>query len=179
MVQRIKVNLEVIEAMLYFWQSTSEREKVSEKFINDVTNMVGLTLAYDDEFDAESVRRVLSAVTNREPFASKNRKEGRFWNNNLWMMEDLSYTDVMVQPLKKLNLDTIIDDVNKLEGSSKYDIIEVIFSPLHLDEYLIVDNKLIINFFRVKPSFTDENTYIGNIEITEYIKQKIEELLAK
>ena len=179
MVQRIKVNLEVVEAMLYFWQSTSEREKVSEKFINDVTNMSGLTLAYDDEFDAESVRRALSAVTNREPFASKNRKEGRFWNNNLWMMEDLSYTDAMVQPLKKLNLDSIIDNINKLEGSSKYDVIEVVFSPLHLDEYLLVENKLIINFFRVKPSFTDENTLIGDIEIAEFVKQKIEELLSK
>jgi len=174
MVQRIKVNLETIEAMLYFWQSTSEREKVSEKFINDVTNMTAFKIAYDEEFDAESVRKILSAVTNREPFSSKNRKEGRFWNNNLWMMEDLSYTDQMVQPLKKLNLDSIINDLSR---SDKYETIEVIFSPLHLDEYFISDNKLVINFFKVKPSFNDESTFIGDVEITKFIKEKIEELL--
>lgn len=177
MVQRIKVNLEVIEAMLYFWQSTSERQKVSEKFINDITTMQALTIAYDDEFNAESVRRALSAVTNREPFSSKNRKEGRFWNNNLWMMEDLSYTDQMIQPLKKLNLDSMLNNINTLTGSEKYEAIEVIFSPLHLDEYFISENKLVINFFRVKPSFTDDSTYIGDVEITEFIKQKIKETL--
>ncbi|KNF09902.1 hypothetical protein CLPU_1c00670 [Gottschalkia purinilytica] len=177
--QRIKVNLELIEAMLYFWQSTSEKEKVSEKYINDVTNMEGFTYVYDSEFNAESVRRALSAVTNRELFSSNNKKEGRFWNNNLWMMEDLEYTDLMVQPLKKLNLDVIVDRVKDLEESSRYDEIEVIFSPLHLEEYYIVENKLIINFFRVKPSFEDDNTYIGDLEITDYIETKIRELLKK
>jgi len=177
MVKRIKVNLEVIEAMLYFWQATNDREKVSEKYINDVTSMDGLKLAYDDEFGPESVRRALSAVTNREPFASKNRKEGRFWNNNLWMMEDLSYTDSMIKPLKKLNLQALTESLSEAEEKSNYEEIDVIFSPLHLDEYLVVDNKLIINFFRVKPSVTDESTYIGEVELTEFIRDKIKEII--
>ena len=32
MLKRIKVNMDVMEAMLYFWQATSDREKVSEKY---------------------------------------------------------------------------------------------------------------------------------------------------
>lgn len=179
MIQRIKVNLDVVEAMLYFWQSTNDREKVSEQFIFDVTEMPGLKYAYDNEFNSESVRRALSAVTNREIFASANRKEGRFYNNNLWMMEDLGYTDMMVQPLKKLNLESLVCELNDCDGNNNFEELEVIFSPLHLDEYLIAGNKLIINFFRVKPSDVDEKTYIGEKEILEFIGDKLRELIKK
>jgi len=179
MVQRIKVNLDAVEAMLYFWQSTNDREKVSELFIFNVTDMKGLKYAYDNEFNSESVRRALSAVTNREIFSSANRKEGRFYNNNLWMMEDLSYTDMMVQPLKKLNLESLVKKINDCPGSENFEELEVIFSPLHLDEYLIKENKLIINFFRVKPSDIDETVYIGDKELTEFIGEKLKELINK
>ncbi|WP_425447183.1 hypothetical protein [Dethiothermospora halolimnae] len=175
MVQSIKTNLEVVEAMLFFWQSTSERQKVSEKYLTDIANMEGLTITYDDEFDAESVRKVLSAVTNRELLSSKNKKESKFWNNNLWMMEDLEYTNSMVQPIKKLNLEDLVDKID----SDKYEELEVIFAPLHKQEYVIKDNKLVINFFRVRPSFTDDNTYIGEIEIKEYIEEKLKELVSR
>ncbi|MBI6872783.1 hypothetical protein [Clostridium aciditolerans] len=173
MLKRIKLNMDLIEAMLYFWQATNDREKVSEKYLNDVSNMDGLTLIYDNEFNAESVRKVLSAITNREPFSPGNKKEGRFWNNNMWMMEDLEYTNLMIQPLKKLNLDDLIE---KLQNE-KYEELEVIISPMHLDEYKIADNKLVINFFRVKPGDIDDNLYINEKEIKTYIEEKLKELL--
>ncbi len=173
MLKRIKLNMDLIEAMLYFWQATNDREKVSEKYLNDVSNMDGLTLIYDNEFNAESVRKVLSAITNREPFSPSNKKEGRFWNNNMWMMEDLEYTNLMIQPLKKLNLDSLIE---KLQNE-KYEELEVIISPMHLDEYKIADNKLVINFFRVKPGDIDDNLYINEKEIKTYIEEKLKELL--
>ena len=179
MINRIKVNLEAIEALLYFWQAVNDRENVSEMFIYDITTMPSLTLAYDEEFNGESVRRALSAIKNREIFSSINRKEGRFYNNNLWMMEDIQYTNLMVSPIKKLNLDYLVQTLNSKYDCSKYEELEVIFSPLHLDEYLIVDNKLIINFFRVKPSDFDDNTFIGEKELKTYIEEKLEELLAK
>ncbi|SCG83237.1 hypothetical protein DW1_1667 [Proteiniborus sp. DW1] len=177
MVQRIKVNFDTVEAMLFFWQTTNDREKVTEKYLNDVADMEGLKLIYDEEFDGESVRRAMSAVSNREPFQSKSKKEGRFWNNNLWMLEDLEYTNSMLQPIKKLNLDTIIDEINSLKVSKNFETIEVFFVPFHTDEYIILDNKLIINFFRVRPDFASEKTYIGELEITDFIKEKIIELL--
>ena len=94
-------------------------------------------------------------------------------------MEDLEYTNIMVQPLKKLNLESLVGKLNAYEGSEKFTELEVIFSPLHLDEYLIKDNKLIINFFRVKPSDIDETVYIGETEITKFIEDKLKELIVK
>lgn len=175
--KRIKVKLDVIEGMLYYWQATSEKEKVGESFLNDIANMPAMKLIYDDEFNEESVRRALSAISNREMFAGKNKKEGRFWNNNMWMLEDLGYTDMMVSPLKTLNLSSLIEKFENLENSTKYEEIEVIFVPGHLDVYNIIDNKLIINFFRVKPSLYDENTFIEEKDITDFIEEKIIELL--
>jgi hypothetical protein len=177
MVKAIKVNLNSIEAMLYFWQAVNDRENVSEMFIYDMTTMPGLALAYDSEFNEESVRRALSAIKNREIFTSNNRKEGRFYNNNLWMMEDLEYTSLMIAPLKKLNLNSLVEGLNSKYPNSKFEELEVIFSPLHLDEYLIVENKLIVNFFRVKPSDFDDNTFIGEKDLKIYLLEKLEELL--
>jgi len=179
MLNAIKVNLNAIEAMLYFWQAVNDRENVSEMFIYDVTTMPGLTLAYDSEFNEESVRRALSAIKNREIFTSNNRKEGRFYNNNLWMMEDLEYTNLMVAPLKKLNLNFLLESLNSKFPNSKFEELEVIFSPLHLDEYLIAENKLIVNFFRVKPSDFDDSTFIGDKDLKTYLLEKLEEILSK
>lgn len=176
--KNIKLNLEEIEAMLYFWHATSEREKVAESYLAEVASMPGLTAAYEDEFNAESVRKVLSAITNRELLSQKTKKEARFWTNNMWMMEDLGFTDMMVAPLKKLNLDSLVGELAGAPGSDRYNEVEVVFSPLHLDEYLIAGNKLIINFFKVSPADEDAAT-IGGKDIEEYIKEKLVELLAK
>ena len=78
MLQRIKLNLEAVEAMLYYWQAASEKENISENFFYDVSDMPALSAAYDDEFNGESVRRALSAIKNREPFDG-NKKEKKFW----------------------------------------------------------------------------------------------------
>lgn len=172
MVQRIKVNLEAVEAMLYFWQAASEKDNIPEKFFYDVAAMEALCCAYDEEFNAESVRRALSAIKNREPFVG-NKKERKFWNNNMWMMEDFEYTNAMVTPIKKLNLDNMVTKLMHGDNTDKYDELEVIFAPLHSDEYIIKGNKLIINFFRIKPNFLDNKTYIEGEELNEYIEEKL------
>ena len=67
-----------------------------------------------------------------------------------------------------------------LKESSKHEELEVRFSPLHMDEYLIKGNMLIINFFKVTPSFEDEGiTTIDGKQLKDYIKEKLEELLKK
>jgi hypothetical protein len=176
MLKRIKVNMDVMEAMLYFWQATTDREKVSEKYLNDLAKMPALAVAYDDEFNAESVRKVLSAITNREPFASRIKKEGRFWNNNMWMLEDPAYTDSIIQPLKKLNLDHLVDQINKEVPAGKYEEVEVYFSPLHTEDSYGVKNKLAINFFRIMPDL-DGNLKMGELSLDDYLKEKITALL--
>ncbi|QEK11891.1 hypothetical protein FQB35_05635 [Crassaminicella thermophila] len=177
MIKRIKINLDVIEGMLYFWQATSEKEKVGENYINEMSNFSLMEYIYDDEFNKESVRKVLSAISNRELLSKKNKKEGRFWNNNMWMLEDLEYTNMMIQPLKVLNLDFLVEKLNNIEKNSKYEEIEVIFLPGHVDEYKIVDNKLIINFFRVKPDLYEEKVSIGEKDIFVFIQEKLQELI--
>ncbi|HUV85071.1 MAG TPA: hypothetical protein VMV86_05130 [Methanosarcinales archaeon] len=179
MINRIKVNLESVEAMLYFWQAVNDRENLSEAYIYDVAAMPSLKISYDNEFNEESVRRALSAIKNREVFSRNNQKEGRFYNNNLWMMEDLNYTGIMVAPVKKLNLDSLLVGLNAKYPSTKFEELEVLFVPLHVDEYFIKDDKLVINFFKVKPDLMDEHlTFIGEVEIKKYIMEKLEELLS-
>lgn len=170
---KIKLNLEEIEMMLYFWKATNDREKVAEQYLTEVAAMPGLKASYGEDFNEESVRKVLSAITNREILSTKTKTEGKFWNNNMWMMEDLEYTDMMVQPLKKLNLDSL---ENEIVGENS---IEIVFSPLPVEEYIIKGNTLIVNFFRVKPSDFDDSATVDNIELKEYIKNKIMEKINK
>lgn len=173
MLKSIKVNLEAIEAMLYFWQAASEKENVAESFFYDVASMKGMQLVYDHNFNAESVRKVLSAIKNRELLSDATKAEKRFWNNNMWMMEDLEYTSMMAAPIKVLNLDPMVELINERTPDIKHEELEVIFAPLHLDEYYIKDNALIINFFRVKPSDFDDNTFIGEVKLEDYIMEKL------
>lgn len=169
MLQRFKINLDLMEGMNYFWQATSEKEKVSEKYLNDLAELAGFTFAYDDEFNAESVRKVLSSITNREPFSSKVKKEGRFWNNNMWMIEDLSYTDSIMKPLKKLNLDVLVE---KLKSKVELEEIQVTFVPLHFDTFILKDNMLIINFFKVIPN-AEGNLMIEDKPLIDFIEEKL------
>lgn len=176
MIKTIKLNMEEIESMLYFWQASNDKEKVSERYLNELALLPGISASYDNEFNGESVRKVLSAITNRESLSNKTQKEGRFWNNNMWMMEDLSYTTRMVNPLKKLNIDSMVNELQAIP--TEYVEIEVIFSPLHIDEYLFKGNKLIINFFRVRPNEDELTASIDDKDLITYIKEKILELIA-
>lgn len=178
MLKRIILNLDAIEAMYYFWTAASEKENVSEQFFHDLAVMPAMTHMYDEEFNSESVRRTLSAIKNREPFTG-NKKEKRFWNYNMWVMEDFEYTNMMIQPIKKLNLEDLVEKLQKESNSEKYEELKVVFSPMHMEEYIIKDNMLLINFFKVKPSDFDERTFIGDKEIKEYIEEKLKELLTK
>lgn len=173
MLKNITLNLEAIEALHFFWIAASEKDHVDEKFFHDLGQMDAVKLIYDDEFDAESVRRALSAIKNREPF-SGNKTERKFWNLNMWVMEDLELTASMITPIKQLNLDEL---VAKLPQTDKFETIEVYFSPIHSDEYRIIDNKLIINFFRIRTSFEDDSVLIGEQPLNEYIEEKLLEVL--
>lgn len=173
MLKRIKVKLDAVEGMLYYWQATRDREKVGEGYLNNMAAIEEMKYFYDKDFDGESVRRALSAISNREIFHSDSKKERVYWNNNMWMLEDLEYTNLMIAPLKTLNLDALVDDLK----SSKHEELEVVFVPTHSDEYIIRDNKLIINFFRVKPDLYDENKVsIGDKPLKDYIKEKLQEV---
>ncbi|MBS3949302.1 MAG: hypothetical protein KGZ53_01365 [Peptococcaceae bacterium] len=170
----LKVNLEAMEAMLYYWEATKDKEKVNERFLNDTANLPALRHTYDTEFDAEAFRKVLSAITNREPFRPANRKEGRFFNNNLWMLEDLSLTREMIKPIKVLNLDALAQKLSGEVNSNR--VITVYFSPLHLEEKYTKENALILNFFCLHPDFLGGVVFSGE-PLEQYIENAIRKML--
>lgn len=180
MIKSIKVNLDVIEAMLYYWQATSEKEKVGEPYIISIADFKEMEYLYKDGFNKDSVRRVLSAISNREILNSESKLERKFWNNNMWMLEDLEFTNMMVYPVKVLNLSDLVDKLNSINSNTKYEQLEVIFIPGHMDEYYIDENKLIINFFKIMPSLYEEGKVtIGDKDFKEYIEEKLVELVSK
>lgn len=167
MLNSIKINLELLESMLFFWKATSEKEKVGEAFIYSISDHENMKYLYDEEFDGESVRRAISAISNREIFSPKSKKEGRFWNNSMWMLEDPDLTEEMVKPLKVLNLDELKDKVQ----SGKFDEVEIVIVPGHLDTIYtdVLKKKIIINFFKIRIDLNDGKCYIEDRELMEYL----------
>lgn len=173
MLKTINKNLNVIESMLYFWQATKEKEKVGENYLVTLSEYEEMKLLYSEDFNEESVRKALSAISNREMLNGGTQKERQFWNNNMWMLEDMDYMKMMVEPLKTLNLDSLIEKINSQKTISSEDI-EVIFVPANKEEYLVKGNKLVVNFFKITPDIMGEEiTRIEGKEITEYIEEKI------
>ena len=166
----LKIQLETLESMDYFWAALKDREKVADQFIQEVTAMEGYQLSYDQEFTAESVRRVMSALTNHEPFKAINKKEGRLYSNHLWMMDDLGIEKAMLTPVKQLNLDHIKEE---LAGKIAFDDVVVHFVPLHLDVTLCNKNHLLVNFFKVQPGDAKTSTMIQDKPMDEFIKEAL------
>jgi len=175
LVKTIKINFDTVEMMLYFWQSIAERDKVAESFMIEVAAKEEMKYLYGPDFNEESVRKVLSAISNRELLNNSTKQERKFWNNNMWMLEDLGNMNNMVKPVKTLNLD---DVKGKLSGETKYEDLEVIFIPGHEAEYYIDDNKLVINFFRLMVDFMDETKVnISGKPLKEYVEEKLFEIV--
>jgi hypothetical protein len=176
MIKNIKINLDLLESMLYYWKATSEREKVGETFLYTIADNENMKACYSEEFSGESVRRALSAISNREIFRPESKKEGRFWNNNMWMLEDPEYTMTMLTPIKVLNLD---EEIKAISTDKEIETVNLVIIPGHVDvSYINKDtNTIYINFFRVSPSMVDDSVTIEDIEFKKYIVGKIEELV--
>lgn len=150
MLKRITIDLTTVESLIFFWQLILEKQKVSELYILRTTELPAFQATYTDNFTHISLRRVLSAISNKEVFIGDNKEQGRFWSNNLWMLEDISYITSLVAPLKTLNLDDLIPCLqNNNRGS--YEEIVVHFVPLHLIPYSSRKNQLYVNFFAIIP----------------------------
>ena len=169
---KININTEVVEMMIFFWSSVAEREKVAEPYIISVAERPEMKLIYDDEFKEEGVRSVLSAISNRELLNGGSKKDKRFWNNNMWMMEDLGVMQAMIDPMKQLNLQ---EDEGELSTKSGFDEVNVIFVPGTTDFFKVVDNNLVVNFFKIAVDIfggTGEVTFDGK-SLKDAIEEKI------
>ncbi len=166
---KITVNENALETMLYIWAAIKDKEKISDIFLSDFAESAEMEGSYDSEFTRQSVIKVLSAISNRERLNNCNKKESRFWNYNMWMLEDPEMTKMMLTPVKQLNIDAL--------AKPDQEDIEVIFFPGHMDTYKIVGNKLFINFFSVKTDMFDETVItIEDKPIKDFIGEKLSEI---
>ena len=160
MLKEIKVNTKALETMLFVWASVKDREKVSDLFLDELANIANGTL---EKF-----------ISNRERLNGPTKKESRFWNYNMWMLEDPGMTDMMLAPIKTLNVNEVKDQVSK---EFPYESVEVIFYPGQLEISQQIDNKIYINFFVVKADLYDETKItIEDVDLKEYVINKIKEM---
>ncbi len=175
--KRIRIKMDTVESMLFYWQATSEKDKVGETYLNEIANHEDMKKTYDQEFNAESFRKVLSAISNREPFKSDVKKERVFWNSNMWMTEDMEFTRMMLAPIKVLNADHLLPKVQAQVKNPKYEEVEVVFVPGHEFEYLIHENQLLINFFKIQVDLYEDNKIeIGGVSLEDYLVNKMVEV---
>lgn len=176
MINSITVKLDTLEMMLFFWQSVAEKQKVADSFLWEVAEKENMKYLYNDDFSKESIRKVLSAISNRELLNNPTKAESRFWNYNMWMLEDLENMNNMVNPVKKLNLDDLKENLK--DTKTDYEKIEVAFIPGHIEEYYIDENKVVINFFKLMVDFMDPTKVnISGKPLKEYVEEKIKEAL--
>lgn len=165
----ITVSANTVEMMIFFWESVSDREKVSDKYLIELAEHEDLKTLYDEEFSKDSFRKVLSAISNRERLNNATKKESRFWNLNMWMLEDMGNMREMVQLVKTLNLDHLKDKLSK--------DIKVIFIPGTTEEYKVDGDKLIMNFFKIAINpYAEKRVTIDGKEFNTYIEEKVLEI---
>lgn len=176
MIKTIKVNMNIMEYMLYFWQASSENEKVAEDYLAEIVAQPEMATLYTDDFTAADLRKVLSALTNREKLSDISETAYNYMRNSMWVMDDMGLLGYMVAPIKVLNVDDLVEQVNALKDIP-YEDVEVIFLPGTEKEYYIIGNKLYINFFKVQADIYDEtNVTINGTSVREYILEKLQEM---
>ena len=162
----VKINTEVLELFIYYWQATADREKVSDIFLAELAGRKELKVLFNEEFTSDSIRKVLSSITNREILSVKTKTEGRFWNNNMWMLEDLGITMGMMAPIKQLNGEQFASYVDK--------DITINFIPGHLETYYFIGDQLYINFFKLATDFETGEIKIEGKSLEDFIKDALQ-----
>ena len=173
--KNIKIDFDVLEMMIFFWESVASKDKMGDDYFMSIAEKPQMEVVYNEDFSKDSVRRVMSAISNREKLNNRTLIESRFWNNNMWILEDLQTMHKMMAPIKTLNLAELTE---KYKASTKFDEIELIFIPAHAEEFYIKGNKIYINFFKLIPNYEDpKDIKIAGLPLKEYVIKKIEGLL--
>lgn len=175
MLKSIKIKFDIIELMQFYWESKASKDKLPDSYFLEIAARDEMKVLYGEDFDEQSVRKVMSAVMNNEPLNNATKKEGRFWNYNMWMLEDLNIMRAMIQPIKQLNLDALKEE---FKVDSKYEDLEVVFVPGHIEKEYINDNVITFNFFQMSPQPEDPtHILIDGKEVTDYFMDKAREVL--
>ena len=173
--KNIKIDFDVLEMMIFFWESVASKDKMGDDYFMSIAEKPQMEVVYNEDFSKDSVRRVMSAISNREKLNNRTLSESRFWNNNMWILEDLQTMHNMMAPIKTLNLAELTE---KYKASTKFDEIELIFIPAHAAAFYIKGNIIYINFFKLIPNYEDpKDIKIAGLPLKEYVIKKIEALL--
>lgn len=159
----MKIGFELIEMMSFFWEQVAAREKIQDAYLVEMAEKPEMKRVYCDDFTQDSFRKVLSAISNKELLSAPTKAESRFWNLNMWMLEDLDNMRAMLDKVKKLNLDDVKTNKN------------LIFIPGHLDESYEDDQNVYLNFYKifVNPVRSEEAT-ISGIPFETYVRNKLQ-----
>lgn len=176
MLKEVSVNQDVLEMMLFYWESVASKDKMSDEYFLELAGKKEMQNLYSDDFTKDSFRRVLSAISNREKLNSQSTKESKFWNQNMRMIEDLNLTHAMVAPVKKLNLSELIGKDLNIEK------LEILFIPLPEGDFFSNKETIAFNFFSIIASYNSqdfENTSdikvsLHGKDIKEYVIETIE-----
>jgi hypothetical protein len=170
MIHHCSLNLNAIEAMNFFWTSIVSREKLTEKFILDIATLEPFQATYNDEFTQESVRRCLSALSNKEPFTG-NKVENRFYSRNLMILEYIDTLNEKIAAFKALRISDILHsfgDLNPIHGIDSLDIIVV---PTPFETVQCRGNAIILNFFKFH--LVDGELKADDLTLPEILKEAL------
>lgn len=146
MISNTVLNLNILEAMNFFWTSIASKDKLPEKFIHDLSSDESFEMIYNEEFTQESVRRCLSALSNREPF-SGNKVEARFYSRNLMILEYIDSLDEKINAFKSLQIKEITNYLND-KISKDISKLEIVVVPSPFETVQVVNDTIILNFFK-------------------------------
>lgn len=170
---KVTLDFDVMEMMMFFWDSVSDREKLSDEYFADIAKKPEMAVLYNAEFTERSVSKVLSAISNREKLNERTKSESRFWNNNMRVLEDGEMRKLLVAPVKVLNF----ADFEKKHADSTKEL-TCAFIPGYDDEYYIKGNTVYINFFKLFNDFNDpEKIVMDGRPFTERIFEILEKAL--
>lgn len=172
--QKLIIDTTLLESMLFIWASLADREKIVDSFLIDLANQPNMKAQYDADFNAESVRKVLSAISNREKMNDPTKKESRFWNNCMWMMEDPLIPESMLGPVKRLSAEQLREEAK----DAPVEDAELIFYPGTTEISFKEGNKFYVNFFSIMADMFDETkeVTIDKIPLTEYLVKELKTL---
>lgn len=175
MLQNININYEALELLQFFWETAARGEKISDKYIMEIAEKPEMSQIFVEDFDEQSVRKVLSAVINKEPVNEPTSKELEFFSYNKFNADDPGNVEMMLPPVKVLNLDSLKDEFAE---NSKFDSLIVNFVPAYDMVYKIKDNVLTINFFKIEADWSDfDNVFVEGKILKEFVLVKAREVL--
>ena len=175
MLKFITVNYELIELLQFFWSTVAQGQKVNDAFIMEIAERPEMAAIYTDGFDEQSVRKVLSAVVNKEPVNEATEKELEFYHYNKFNADDPGNVAMILPAIKLLNLDHLKEDY---KDASQFESVKVVFTAGYDFTSQIDGDTVIINYFKMGLSMVDfETIVIEDQPVADYVEARLREML--